>query len=92
MKNETMTAADAVAHIRAQVGDTTKFRTRHRGYIDWKFGELAEYLGYAAALDYARRMRIWYDYQQKYQGCLLDTTFEAFLEAEKSLTLQPSTP
>lgn len=86
-----MTPAEAVAHIKSQTGDPNRFRIRQRGYVDWKFGELAEYLGYAAALDYARRMRRWYDYAQKYQGSLLDTTFEAFLEAETSLTQQPST-
>lgn len=83
MKSEPMTAAQAVAHIKAQTGDSSRFRTRQRGYVDWKFGELAEYLGYTAARDYAERMRRWYDFQSKYEGCLLETTFEAFLQAEQ---------
>ena len=63
-----------------------KFQIRQRGYVDFKFGELAEYLGYRSALDYVTRMRtMWHDYEKKYQGqCLLDTTYTDFLNASNS--------
>lgn len=81
-----MNAAEAISHIKMQTGDAKKFQIRQRGYVDWKFGELAEYMGYSAALDYVTLMRSkWYDYETKYQGqCLLDTTYTDFLNAHSS--------
>ncbi|HRI61223.1 MAG TPA: hypothetical protein PK228_15895 [Saprospiraceae bacterium] len=84
MKNDTMTPAQAVAHIKAQTGDPARFRVRKRGYVDWKFGEVAEYLGYTAARAYAETMCRWYDYKEKYQDSLLDKTYQDFLTAEAS--------
>ncbi len=83
---QALTAAEAVAHIRAQTGDTSKFKTRQRGYVDWKFGEVAEYLGFTRAEQYAISVRNRFDFQANYSECLLETTYTAFLEAEKQLT------
>lgn len=82
---------DAIAHIRALQPDPAKFIRWGRGFVDWKFSQVAAYLGYHAARDYAERMRRWHDYRTKYQGCTLDKTFQDFLEAETSITHQPST-
>ncbi len=76
------TAADAVATIKSMQPDSSKFRVRRRGYVDWKFGELSAYLGYQVAVDYAESVRRWVDFD-KYQDCLLITTYSAFLEAER---------
>ena len=81
------TAIEAVKHIMGQTGDPTKFRRRQRGYVDWKFGELAEYLGFTGAEQYVLTVRRWYDYESKYKGaCLLDETYSAFAEAQKMTT------
>lgn len=80
-----MTPAEAVQHLRAQRGDPTKFKQRKRGYVDWKFGEVCEYLGFDRALAYVHSMLSWYEFEQKYADCLLHTTYRAFLEAEKQI-------
>jgi hypothetical protein len=86
-----LTPTEAVAHIMRQVGDPTKFRNRHRGFVDWKFGELAEYRGYQGALDYVATMRRWYNYATAYKGqCLLDESFELFQESLQKLNLSPA--
>lgn len=77
--------AEAVAKIKAMQPDSTKFCVRKCGFVDWKFGELAAYRGYAAAVDYVESVRRWRDFS-KYQDCLLIQTYNAFLEAEKSTT------
>ena len=82
---------EALAHIRSLQPDPSRFIQWGRGYVDWKFSQVAAYIGYAAARDYADTMRRWHDYQAKYQGCTLDRTYQDFLEAETSITNQPST-
>lgn len=73
----------ALHHIRALTPDPTKFiRPTARGYVDWKFSQVAAYLGYPAARQYAEAMRRWHDYADKYRGCILDQTFTDFLTAE----------
>lgn len=86
----TLSAEKALYYIKSQYGDTAKFKIRLRGFVDWKFGELSEYLGYEKAREYAESMRRWWDYGAKYQGCLLDTSYAAFLEAEKEFSQQQS--
>lgn len=78
-------ATEAVARIRAMQPDRTRFVVRRRGYVDWKFGELAAYLGYQAAGEYVETVRRWYDFE-KYRDCLLITTHDAFLEAAGQYT------
>lgn len=80
MAPEPLDAQAALAHIKSCTGDPTRFKVRARGYIDWKFGELAEYMGYEAALQYAESAIRWYD--RKARGSLLEASFFAFLEAE----------
>lgn len=80
-----LTPAEAVAHITSQLGDPSKYRQRQRGFVDWKFGELAEYKGYQGALDYVATMRRWYNYTANYKGqCLLDQSFELFQDTLKN--------
>ena len=82
--------ATAVSLIRAMQPDPSKFVQRARGAVDMTFGQLAQYAGYKSAVEYietARRM--WWDWQSRYAGkCLLDTSYTAFLEAEKSMPCQ----
>ncbi len=80
---EPLTTDAAIAYLRTCTGDPTKFKIRPRGYVDWKFGELCEYRGFADAVQYVEAMRRWHDFQTKYTDCLLNTTFEAFCRAEK---------
>lgn len=75
-------SATAVATIKAYKPDRTAWQVRAGGYVGWNFGELARYLGYPAARQYAESVRLRVDYA-KYQDTLLNTTFSAFLEAEK---------
>lgn len=75
---------DAVNYIKSQYGDPKRWKVRQRGFIDWKFGELAEYKGFQAAVAYAESVRLWYDFE-KYNNCLLEQTYAAFLEAEKTI-------
>lgn len=79
---------DPVAIITAFTPDPTKWRRVGRGYVDWKFGQVAEYLGYQAAVDYVNTMRRWHDFEAKYQDCTLNTTYTAFCEAQKEITCQ----
>lgn len=79
-KNEPMSPQEAVAHIKAQTGDPSRFKVRSRGYIDWKFGELAEYMGYEQALRYADACIKWPDGRAR--GSRLEATYFAFLEVE----------
>lgn len=78
------TAREALDHIRSLQPDPSKFIQWGRGYVDWKFSQVAAYLGYAKARDYAETMRRWHDYKEKYQGCPLDRTYQDFLTAEAS--------
>lgn len=71
---------EAVAYIKAQTGDPTKFKVRSRGYIDWKFGELAEYMGYDQALRYADACLKWPDGRAR--GSRLESSYFAFLQEE----------
>lgn len=75
------TLAEAVEYIRSQRGDTSLFKVRKRGYIDWKFSELAAYKGYDAAIQYADSVLRWFD-AEKYADCLLITSYNAFRAAE----------
>lgn len=86
------TARQALDHIRAMQPDPSKFIRWGRGFVDWKFSQVAAYLGYAKAREYAEAMRRWHDYHSKYEGCPLDRTFQDFLCAEEtSFITQPST-
>jgi len=76
---------EAVARIRAMLPDAAKFCVRQHGYVDWKFGELAAYKGYAGALEYVQSVLRWIDFEKKYSDCLLITTFRAFQDAEQQL-------
>lgn len=76
---------DAVDTIKAFQPDRNAWQVRLRGYVDWKFSELARYRGYPAAREYAESMRRWVNFASKYQDCLLNTTYTAFLEAEKNI-------
>ena len=77
------TAQEVLHHIRALTPDPTKYiRPTARGYVDWKFSQVAAYLGYQKAREYATAMRRWHDYDTKYRGCTLDHTFTDFLTAE----------
>jgi len=69
--------------IKAFQPDPTKFRQQGRGYVDWRFGQVAEYLGYQGALEYVNTMRRWWNFATQYQDCTLNQTFIAFQEAEK---------
>lgn len=75
--------SDPVTTIKNFQPDPTKFRKQGRGFVDWKFGQVAEYLGYAGAVEYVETMRRWWDFEQKYTECTLNLTFIAFQEAEK---------
>lgn len=76
------TASEALATIRALQPDPTKFIRYGRGFVDWKFSQVAAYLGYTQAREYAEAMRRWHDYRSKYQGSTLDRTYQDFLTAE----------
>jgi len=65
--------------------DPTKFRQQGQGFVDWKFGQVAEYLGYAEAVRYVETMRRWWDFELKYTNCLLNTSYEAFLKSSQAL-------
>ena len=85
-EKRTLDPAAAVAHIKACKPNSLKFIIRSRGTVDWKFGELAEYIGYEAArAEVEHKRRMWYDWEEKYSDCLLNTTYTAFLEAEQQL-------
>lgn len=75
-------ATEAAAQIRAMQPDPTKFIRVGRGYVDWKFSQVAAYLGFEGARAYAESMRGWHDYERKYKGCLLDSTYADFIQAE----------
>lgn len=65
-----------------------KFIQRGRGYVDWSFLEVCEYLGYAGALDYVGSMHRWYNYETKYAGkCLLDISHKNFIQHAQSIYL-----
>lgn len=85
-----LTPAEAVAYIKVQTGDPTRFKVRTRGYIDWKFGELAEYMGYADALRYTEAALRWVDGRAR--GSLLEATYFAFLEVEGFSCVTINTP
>lgn len=74
----------AVHYIKSQCGNSSRFKIRARGFIDWKFGELAEYKGYTGATQYAEAVLAWHDFD-KYRDCLLVTSYTAFLEADQAL-------
>lgn len=76
---EPLSPGAAVEHIISQTGDPTRFKVRARGFIDWKFGELCEYLGYTEALRYTTAALRWFD--RRAVGSLLEQTYLAFLEA-----------
>jgi len=80
-----MTAQEAVLHIKAQLGNAEKFKVRRRGYVDWKFGELSEYLGFTRAREYIESVRRWHDFNAKYTDCLLETSYASFLKAESEI-------
>lgn len=88
MENSAKTAPlspeQAVSRIRAAKPDPTKFKIRHRGFIDWKFGELAEYKGFEAAVQYAEAAAAWAN--RSAEGSLLLETYRAFREAEKEVS------
>ena len=80
-----MEASEAVEYIKSCKGDPAKFRLRPRGYVDWKFGELCEYLGYDRAGEYVQRMeRMWWDFELRYTDCLLVTSYREFLNASNN--------
>lgn len=81
----TLSAADAVAYIQSQTGDNSKWRLLRNGFIDWKFGELAEFMGYTAARAYAESAIRWAD--GKARGSTLEETYLAFLEATNPLQI-----
>lgn len=56
-----------------------KFVTRKRGFVDYKFSELADYLGFDGAVDYAETVRRWFDFAN-YKNCMLEKTYQAFLD------------
>jgi hypothetical protein len=60
--------------------------TRGRGYVDWKFSELAIYQGYQAATEYVKSMRSWYNFNTHYSDCLLETSYCAFQQALNQTT------
>lgn len=66
--------------------DASKFQVRKRGFVDWKFSELCHFKGFADAVQYAETMRRWVDFNQKYTDCLLNVSFEAYLEAVKKIS------
>ena len=76
-----MSPKEAIAHIKAQQGDQDKWMLRARGYVDWKFGELAEFMGFEKARHYALAAMRWPDVS-RFEGCLLFETYKAFAEAE----------
>lgn len=71
----------AIDHIKSQRGNQDKFKLRARGYVDWKFGELAEFLGFEKARHYAEAAMRWPD-AGRLESCLLFETYRAFAEAE----------
>lgn len=73
------TAQDAIEQIRAMQPDPSRFIQTQRGFVDWKFSQVAAYLGYERAREYAETVRRWHDYEGKYKGCLLDITYQDFL-------------
>ena len=75
-----------VHRIKSYTGNPERFIPQGRGFVDWRFGQVAEYLGFERAQAYAESMRRWYNFESHYTDCLLNTTYEAFLEAEKELS------
>ncbi len=88
---ESIDTSTAVILIRSMQPDVTKFCHRQRGFVDWKFGELAAYKGYCGALEYVQSVLHWVDFEKKYADCLLITTFRAFQEAERQTEQHAST-
>lgn len=84
MENATISAPDAqaVETIKNFTPDASKFLVRNRGFVDYKFSELARYRGYQAACVYAESVLLWHDIE-KYRDCLLITSYEAFRAAER---------
>ncbi len=80
-----MEPAEAVEYIKSCTGNPAKFRLRPRGYVDWKFGELCEYLGYERAGEYVEHIReMWWDWEVRYGDCLLARTYEEFLKVQST--------
>lgn len=73
---------NAVAVIKAMTPDSTKFLNRKRGFVDYKFSELARYKGYEAACTYAESVLRWHD-ADKFAEAILLTSYAAFKEAEQ---------
>lgn len=70
----------AITLLKSFTSDPSKFLVRQRGFIDYKFSELARYKGYEAAIQYAESVRRWHDFE-RYKDCLLETSYAAFLVA-----------
>lgn len=80
--------AAAVAALQALQPNPDMFRRKGRGYVDWKFSEVCEYLGYPAALEYVHTMHRWYDFETKYRDCELQNTYLRYLEACAQVTTE----
>jgi len=78
-----MENSEAIAYIKAQKGSPEAFRFRPRGFVDWKFGEVAEYLGFEGAKSYVQAALRWHD-RKRFEGCLLFETYQSFLTAAEA--------
>lgn len=58
--------------------DPTKWIRRGRGYVDWSFSQVAQYLGYTAALEYVGTMHRWHDFEARYKECELEKSYQRY--------------
>lgn len=83
-----LSPAEAVEYIKSCTGDPGKFRVRPRGFVDWKFGEVCEYLGYDRAVEYVEHIsKMWWDWEMRYTDCLLATSYQEFLKFESTILI-----
>jgi hypothetical protein len=75
-----MTEEQAIAAIQTATPNPNNFVRRGRGYVDWKFSEVALYLGYQAAEEYVATVRRWHDFETKFAECELIKSHSRFLE------------
>lgn len=86
MENVAFPASDAkaVETIKNFTADPSCFLVRTRGFLDYKFSELARYRGYEGACQYAESVLRWHD-ADKFSDTILVTSYAAFRAAERNL-------
>jgi hypothetical protein len=75
------TPTECITALQQLPPNPTKWLKKGRGYVDWKFSEVCQYLGYTATLEYVHSMHRWHDFEAKYKECELQTTYTRYTQA-----------